>query len=351
MSVDGVGGIWTYAVELCRALQKLGFHINLAYTGPTLTPWQREQLAHLPLVQLHEKTFGPEITDHETEEAGEWLLSLAHRTASELVHLNGYTYAHLPWHVPTVVVAHSCVCSWWEAVKGEEIEGEVWKQHRRNVRKKLNAVDRIVTPTQAMLDTLRHYYGDLPKAQVIPTACLGDPFYQRPKEEFLFCAAPRSNEAKNVMALERIASRLSWPVHLASDPDADRGRRVNVVYEGEMPREELAERLSRAAIYALPAFYEPFGFTILEAALSQCALVVGDLPTLRELWGEAALYVDPYDDDAIAATLQQLIDNPKRCREMGHRAWIRALDFSPSHMATQYFHLYQSMLEEHLVEE
>ena len=34
----------------------------------------------------------------------------------------------------------------------------------------------------------------------------------------------------------------------------------------------------------LPARYEPFGLSILEAALSGCALVLGDLPSLRELW-------------------------------------------------------------------
>ncbi len=32
----------------------------------------------------------------------------------------------------------------------------------------------------------------------------------------------------------------------------------------------------------LPARYEPFGLSVLEAALSGCALVLGDIPSLRE---------------------------------------------------------------------
>ena len=51
----------------------------------------------------------------------------------------------------------------------------------------------------------------------------------------------------------------------------------------------------RAAIYALPARYEPFGLSALEAALSGCALVLGDIPSLREVWGDAAVFVPPDD--------------------------------------------------------
>ena len=60
---------------------------------------------------------------------------------------------------------------------------------------------------------------------------------------------------------------------------------------GELPRDELADWYARAPIYALPARYEPFGLSVLEAALSGCALVLGDIPSLREIWGGAALFV------------------------------------------------------------
>ena len=57
----------------------------------------------------------------------------------------------------------------------------------------------------------------------------------------------------------------------------------------------LARKMAEASIYALPARYEPFGLSALEAALSGCALVLGDIPSLREIWGPAAIYV-PADD-------------------------------------------------------
>ncbi|MEB3829625.1 glycosyltransferase [Phormidium sp. CCY1219] len=60
-----------------------------------------------------------------------------------------------------------------------------------------------------------------------------------------------------------------------------------------MSPEELSHWYARAAIYAFPARYEPFGLSVLEAALSGCALVLGDIPRLREMWGDAAVFANP----------------------------------------------------------
>ena len=61
------------------------------------------------------------------------------------------------------------------------------------------------------------------------------------------------------------------------------------------------------AIYASPARYEPFGLGVLEAALSSCALVLGDSPTLREPWSDAALFVPPDDHDALLTALADVV--------------------------------------------
>ncbi len=55
---------------------------------------------------------------------------------------------------------------------------------------------------------------------------------------------------------------------------------------GRLGPEEMREQYARAAIFAHPARYEPFGLSVLEAALSGCALVLGDISSLRELWRE-----------------------------------------------------------------
>ncbi|HSU67545.1 MAG TPA: glycosyltransferase, partial [Tepidisphaeraceae bacterium] len=89
----------------------------------------------------------------------------------------------------------------------------------------------------------------------------------------------------------------------------------------------------------------PFGLSILEAALARCALVVGDIPSLQEIWGDAALYVGPDDASALAATLNDLISNADQRELMSGRAAERAKDFSRDRMVQSYLDLYREMLK------
>ena len=54
MTTDAVGGVWTYALELARALEPHGVEIALACMGPRPTPAQRREVAGRPNVALHE---------------------------------------------------------------------------------------------------------------------------------------------------------------------------------------------------------------------------------------------------------------------------------------------------------
>src|SRR6185369_6695620 len=99
------------------------------------------------------------------------------------------------------------------------------------------------------------------------------------------------------------------PVRVAGsdrDPDGSQPSFSNVELLGWLEPQEVGRAMERAAIFAHPARYEPFGLAPVEAALRGCALVLGDIPSLREVWGDAALFVDPTDDDALAGALREL---------------------------------------------
>jgi len=102
--------------------------------------------------------------------------------------------------------------------------------------------------------------------------------------------------------------------------------------------------MRRASIYALPARYEPFGLSILEAALCGCALVVGDIATLREVWGEAALFVPPDDAEALEQAINGLIEDGARRGEMARRALERGRHFSLARLGRSYQKAYQTLL-------
>lgn len=88
---------------------------------------------------------------------------------------------------------------------------------------------------------------------------------------------------------------------------------------------------------------EPFGVGILEAARERCALVLADIPSLREPWEDAAIFVDPVDSRALREVLACLIDAPRVRADLGELARRRAEEHSV--MRTGHPRLYQRLLK------
>lgn len=84
------------------------------------------------------------------------------------------------------------------------------------------------------------------------------------------------------------------------------------------------------------ARYEPFGLSVLEAAQAGCALVLGDIPSLRENWDGAALFAAPDDDDALRDALRRLIEDDALRARFGARARRRAMFMTAARMADEY---------------
>jgi glycosyltransferase involved in cell wall biosynthesis len=349
MTTDTVGGVWIYALELARALSKKGIQTILAGMGAPATSKQRQEAQRIPHLELCESSFKLEWMEdpwQDVKQAGQWLLQLEKQFEPDLVHLNGYAHGALSWRAPTLVVGHSCVLSWWQAVKGEAAP-ENWDQYRHQVRRGLRAADMVVAPTQAMLAALEEHYGPLAKRKVIANSRDAALFRPGKKEPFIFAAGRLWDEAKNIMILEQVAPALAWPVYVAGNNQHPTGRMVEFSHLrllGCLPAQAIAPLFGRASIYALPARYEPFGLSALEAALAGCALVLGDIPSLREVWGEAALYTPPDDPKAIEDALQLLIKDAAYRHELAARARLRALKYTTQRMADHYLAIYQELV-------
>ncbi|MDC0679651.1 glycosyltransferase family 4 protein [Sorangium atrum] len=348
MTADTQGGVWTVAIELALALSRAGVATVLAIMGGPLSPAARAAAAAIPGLELVESAYRLEWMDDPWDDvaaAGDWLLDLEERVRPDLVHLNGYCHAALPFRAPRVVVAHACVLSWWRAVHRRPAPVR-YERYRARVAEGLRAADAVVAPSAAMLSALAGEYGalGLGRGHVIPHARDRRRFAPAPKEPFVFAAGRLWDEAKNLAALEKVAPHLAWPVIVAGSDVAPGGvgRRAgeSLCSLGWVDEPELAWWMSRAAIYASPARYAPFGMATLEAALSGCALVLGDLPSLREVWRDAALYVPADDARALHAALDHLVRDAARREALGALARRRAVRFSPRAMARRYLDVY-----------
>jgi glycogen synthase len=348
MTTDAVGGIFSYSVQLAESLAPLGVQVVLATMGRRLSPAQRAE-AVAAGAQVVESDYQLEWMDEpwqDVERAGDWLLALERDARPDLVQVNGYAHAALPWRAPALVVAHSCVCSWWRAVLGEQAPVR-YERYRAAVSRGLAAAECTVAPTAAMLRSLEEEYGPLSNGLVIHNGMRLAPSAPAHKEAFVLSAGRLWDPAKNIAELEHAAAGIGWPVCVAGDRTGPDGREAPALIHlktlGFLSREELDRLLSRAAIFALPARYEPFGLSILEAAAARCALVLGDIPSLRELWDGAAEFVDPSDSAALASTLAALVRDPARRMRLGRAARYRAERYGAARMAQRYLDLYGSL--------
>jgi glycosyltransferase involved in cell wall biosynthesis len=174
-----------------------------------------------------------------------------------------------------------------------------------------------------------------------------------PKDAVILSAGRLWDDAKNTRQLERIGGRVDWSIAIAGEArhpgdlkasHAAQAMTGGVTWLGLLPPAALAERMATAAIYAAPARYEPFGLAILEAAASGCALVLGDIPSLRENWDGAAIFVAPDDDDELVRALNGLIASPDLRRTFADRALARSRGFAIERTADRYRRLYRTLV-------
>lgn len=343
MTADPVGGVWTYMLELARGLLSSGVdQIVVASLGGPVSPSQRAAFDRLgPGAILHEDHRKLEWMDNPWEDVaatGEWLLELERKHRPDLVHLNGYAHAALPFRAPVVVAAHSCVRSWWRAVHNC-CPPASWDRYHTAVASGLRAADLVVAPTSAILAELTAHYGALPASRVIAHGRSPLPSPGLPREPAILGVGRLSDEAANLRPLADLAPSLPWPVRLAGSARAPDGAEISlpgVELLGELSETTLGAHLDRASIFVAPARHEPFGFSILEAAHAGCALVLGDIPCLRETWDGAAIFVPPGDSAALAAALGDYIARPTLRRRLSAEARRRAARLTPGRMAASY---------------
>ena len=350
MTTDTVGGVWIYSVELCKALAQHNIEIHLAAMGSWPNEHQQKQIAEMSHVTLYKSDYKLEWMEEpweDVEQAQKWINSIYQTVHPDLVHLNNYAQIQEDWTCPTLTVFHSCVQTWWQAVKGTAAPA-TWNTYTDIVKHSLAASDVVVTPTKAILKKAKDTHQFSSRTAVINNGREIAPFEEKEKQKIILCIGRIWDEAKNLELLSGIATELSWPVYIAgNNRNPSTGKKKdfeNVIFLGELEPQEVQEWMQRASIFVSPTKYEPFGLAVLEAAKSGCALVLSELETLTELWGGAAEFFDPKDSDQAKEKILQLINNKELREEMSRKSQARSEEYSSEKMATAYVALYRDLI-------
>ena len=128
----------------------------------------------------------------------------------------------------------------------------------------------------------------------------------KPVERFMLAVAsldPRKNFSRLVEAFAAITDCQLYIVgsnHRAfNKEDHDAKSYNNIHYLGRVSDEELVRLYNEAVGFISPSLYEGFGLPLLEAMSCGCPVLASDIPASREVCGNAALYFDSHDTDAI----------------------------------------------------
>jgi glycosyltransferase involved in cell wall biosynthesis len=345
MTTDAVGGVWTFSTGLANELALRGARILLVTMGPQP---RAEQLSAIrsPSIELVVTDYALEWMDPEgrdAESAGEGLLRLAERFDPDLVHVNGFREAALPFDAPVLLTAHSCVWTWWKACRGGRPDEPRWSTYFTNAAAGLEAARLWIAPTHAFRAAIQEAYSPRSSRRVIrngTTLSRGS----AEKQPFILSAGRLWDEAKNTALLDAIAPSLPWPVKLAGADPRTGAEASACEILGPLAHEGLRALMEEAAVYAAPALYEPFGLSVLEAAASGCALVLADIATFRELWDGVALFCDPRDPEAFGSALRDLCADERRLRSLGAAARRRASHYTLTATAAAYLDAYESLL-------
>jgi glycosyltransferase involved in cell wall biosynthesis len=107
-----------------------------------------------------------------------------------------------------------------------------------------------------------------------------------------------------------------------------------------------ADLLGHALALAYPSFDEGFGLPVLEAMAQGIPVVAASIPALRETAGDAALFVDPLDTDALAEALLNACRDAALRSELLQRGSRNVTRFSWRETANGLVALYREAMAE-----
>lgn len=135
-----------------------------------------------------------------------------------------------------------------------------------------------------------------------------------PKKPFALTVSsldPRKNFARLIEAFKDIKECSLYIVgshnRIFTQKDSMVTTEDTIHFLGRVTDEELVSLYNQATCFIFPSIYEGFGIPTIEAMKCGCPVLVSDIPVLKEVCGEAAIYFNPYHVENIRNTIEQFL--------------------------------------------
>ena len=182
---------------------------------------------------------------------------------------------------------------------------------------------RLIAVSEATSSDLLHFYR-IPRERVTVVHHGVEPAFSRldrsHTESYLLCVStlhPHKNLPRLIRAYGRkerdfpliLAGLRGFHAETIERLIDEMGLQESVQITGWVPREQLYSLYARARAFVYPSTFEGFGMPVLEALAAGIPVACSDIPPLREVAGEAALYFDPLNEDGIASAIERVMSD------------------------------------------
>jgi glycosyltransferase involved in cell wall biosynthesis len=314
-----LGGSETYVRELARALARVGAHEYRVFVSARA----KDAAGDLPTVELRDPPAAKRGPARIAALALSAVRSREVRTGLESLDVVHYALTvPLPrTSLPTVVTLHD--------VQHRDLP-EFFGPGRRSFRRvaydrAARAASAVVVTSEFVRDRAVHLLGLEPgRVHVVPHGI--DHTVFRPAEEerepFLLYPArpwPHKNHGRLLAAFARLRETRPRLRLVLTGGGLERLEPLpeGVTALGSVSTERLVSLYRRAACLVFPSLYEGFGLPPLEAMACGCPVAATNAGAVPEVCGEAAVYFDPLDPDAIAAAVLEADERGPELRELG----------------------------------
>jgi glycosyltransferase involved in cell wall biosynthesis len=208
---------------------------------------------------------------------------------------------------------------------------------------------RLIAVSEATRADLLNFYR-IPKERIAVIAHGVEPAFSRldrsHTESYLLCVStlhPHKNLPRLIRAYGRkkrafrliLAGLRGFHAGAIERLIEEMGLQDSVQITGWVPREELYSLYERARAFVYPSLFEGFGMPVLEAMAAGIPVACSDIPPLREVAGEAALFFDPLNEEGIEDGIERVMNDGQLQEQLAQAGRERAKPFTWARCAEQ----------------
>lgn len=224
----------------------------------------------------------------------------------------------------------------------ELLQKETLASLEAQMAREVAAADAIVCVSESTRRDLLRYYQIDPSRAIAILSGLGRPATAEPVQGlppryilFVSTIEPRKNLGALLDAFERMRARGTYDGALVvvgkvgwkSEALLPRLRQPGVLHLDYLPASQLASVYEQAEVFVFPSIYEGFGFPVLEAMSRGIPVIAARSSSLPEIGGDAALYFEPDDVDALESLLVRILSDASFRADLAARGRARASQF------------------------